>query len=95
MIASPNYIYAIYDGDGSAFNMAGPAGSAEIKHFFKAWLADNGRSDHQAFINNDIPAGGAFSGAEEIKTEEAAMFGARRGSRRMSTTIKPVIRLRI
>jgi hypothetical protein len=32
MIASPDYIYAIYDGDGSA----------EIEHFFEAWLADNG-----------------------------------------------------
>ena len=95
IVASPNYIYAIYDGDGSA----------EIKHFFKAWFADNGlnsnvtafdgRSDHQVFINNGIPAGGAFTGGEEIKTEEAAMFGGRRGSRRMSITIKPAIRLRI
>lgn len=42
MIASPDYIYAIYDGDGSAFNITGPAGSAEIEHFFEAWFADNG-----------------------------------------------------
>jgi Zn-dependent M28 family amino/carboxypeptidase len=24
MIASPNYVYAIYDGDGSPFNVSGP-----------------------------------------------------------------------
>lgn len=26
MIASPNFVYAIYDGDGSAFNLTGPPG---------------------------------------------------------------------
>lgn len=88
MIASPDYIYAIYDGDGSAFNMTGLAGSAEIEHFFEAWFSDNGlnstatvfygRSDYQAFIGNGIPAGGTFTGAEEIKTE-AAMFGGEAG----------------
>ena len=35
MIASPNYIYGIYDGDGSAFNQSGPAGSAEAEAFFE------------------------------------------------------------
>jgi carboxypeptidase Q len=90
MIASPNYIYAIYDGDGSAFNMTGPAGSAEIEHFFEAYFAANGpgsvptafdgRSDYQAFIDAGIPAGGTFTGAEEIKTEEEAVqFGGEAG----------------
>lgn len=55
--------------------MTGSAGSAEIKHFFKVWFADNGlnsivtafdgRLDHQAFINNGIPAGGAFTGDQD------------------------------
>lgn len=79
MIASPDYIYAIYDS----------GGSAEIEHFFEAWFADDGlnstatafygRSDYQAFIGNGIPAGGTFTGTEEIKTEEAAMFGGEAG----------------
>ena len=34
--------------------------------------AFSGRSDYQAFINTGIPAGGLFTGAEEIKTEEQA-----------------------
>ncbi|ORY10576.1 hypothetical protein BCR34DRAFT_485485 [Clohesyomyces aquaticus] len=90
MIASPNYIYAIYDGDGSAFNQTGPAGSAEIEHFFEDFFTANGenftatafdgRSDYLAFIDNGIPAGGTFTGAEEIKTEEEAkMFGGEAG----------------
>ena len=32
----------------------------------------DGRSDYFAFINNGIPAGGLFTGAEEVKTEEQA-----------------------
>ncbi|KAF2810845.1 peptidase [Mytilinidion resinicola] len=90
MIASPNYIYAVYDGDGSAFNQTGPAGSAEIEHFFEDYFDRNGpgsvptafdgRSDYQAFIDNGIPAGGTFTGAEEIKTaEEAGLFGGQAG----------------
>jgi Zn-dependent M28 family amino/carboxypeptidase len=30
----------------------------------------SGRSDYQAFIENDIPSGGLFTGAEVVKTEE-------------------------
>jgi Zn-dependent M28 family amino/carboxypeptidase len=41
--------------------------------------AFDGRSDYQAFIGNGIPAGGTFTGAEEIKTEEAAMFRGKAG----------------
>ncbi|KAF2688634.1 Zn-dependent exopeptidase [Lentithecium fluviatile CBS 122367] len=86
MIASPNYVYAIYDGDGSAFNETGPAGSAEIEHFFQRFFtskgenytatAFDGRSDYGPFLEINVPSGGTFTGAEEIKTEEdAAMFG--------------------
>jgi len=79
MIPLPNYIYAAYDGDGSV----------EIEHFSEAWFADNGldstatvfdgRSGYQAFIDNGIPAGGTFTSAEEIRTEEATMFGGEAG----------------
>jgi Zn-dependent M28 family amino/carboxypeptidase len=34
MMASPNYAFQIYDGDGSAFNLTGPAGSAEAEAEF-------------------------------------------------------------
>lgn len=86
MIASPNYANLIYDGDGSSFNISGPAGSAEIEALLQKFFDDqgiphvptafDGRSDYQAFIDNAIPAGGIFSGAEEVKTkEQARMFG--------------------
>ena len=40
----------------------------------------SGRSDYQAFIEADIPAGGLFTGAEEIKSEEqAAIWGGTAG----------------
>ncbi|KAF2204355.1 Zn-dependent exopeptidase [Delitschia confertaspora ATCC 74209] len=90
MIASPNFIYGIYDGDGSSYNMTGPAGSAEIEHFFERYFKSNrlpftatefnGRSDYQAFIDNGIPAGGTDTGADRVKTaEEAKIFGGTAG----------------
>ncbi|KAL2126909.1 hypothetical protein VTI74DRAFT_11635 [Chaetomium olivicolor] len=90
MIASPNFVYAIYDGDGSAFNLTGPAGSDTIEHDFEAFFkragkasvptAFNGRSDYAAFIENGIPSGGIFTGAEVLKTEEEAkLFGGQAG----------------
>ncbi|KAI0171479.1 hypothetical protein BJ166DRAFT_589542 [Pestalotiopsis sp. NC0098] len=90
MIASPNYINGIYDGDGSTFNVSGPAGSAELEKTFQEFFRSknttsvarefNGRSDYAAFIENGIPAGGIFTGAEQIKTaEEAFLFGGEAG----------------
>ncbi|KAI9368532.1 hypothetical protein BJX61DRAFT_213525 [Aspergillus egyptiacus] len=90
MIASPNYALMLYDGDGSAFNLTGPAGSGEIEKLFADYFASqgyptvetefDGRSDYEAFILNGIPAGGVFTGAEEVKTEEeAALFGGQAG----------------
>lgn len=80
MIASPNYAYLIYDGDGSAFNLTGPSGSAEIEKMFEDFYkaegkpfnatAFDGRSDYGPFLDNGIPAGGIFTGAEVPKTEE-------------------------
>jgi hypothetical protein len=34
MIGSPNYVRFIYDGDGSAFGLAGPEGSAAIEALY-------------------------------------------------------------
>ncbi|KAF9895356.1 Leucyl aminopeptidase yscIV [Aspergillus nanangensis] len=90
MIASPNYALMIYDGDGSSFNLTGPPGSAEIEHLFEDYYksrgqgfiptAFDGRSDYEAFILKGIPAGGVFTGAEQIKTEEqVALFGGEAG----------------
>ncbi|KAJ9658983.1 Leucyl aminopeptidase yscIV [Neophaeococcomyces mojaviensis] len=80
MIASPHYAYMIYDGDGSAFNLTGPAGSAEIESMFEDYYtaagktfnatAFDGRSDYGPFLDVGIAAGGIFTGAEEIKTDE-------------------------
>lgn len=41
-IASPNYVYGIYDGDGSAFNFSGPAGSDQIERDFEDFFKANG-----------------------------------------------------
>ncbi|KPI37306.1 putative leucine aminopeptidase 2 [Cyphellophora attinorum] len=86
MIASPNYGIFIYDGDGSGFNITGPPGSSEIEAGFEAFFtaagspylptAFDGRSDYGPFLENGIAAGGLFTGAEDIKSEEeAALFG--------------------
>lgn len=87
MVASPNYVRFVYDGDGSAFaGEGGPEGSAFIEWMLKDYFADqglataptafDGRSDYGPFIENGIPAGGLFTGAEGVKTEEeAGIFG--------------------
>ncbi|WP_341393903.1 M28 family peptidase [Arthrobacter sp. G119Y2] len=93
MLGSPNLVRFVYDGDGSAFpdsTAPRPVGSDEIERIFEEYFAGqelpsaptefSGRSDYSAFILNDIPAGGLFSGAEDIKTEEeAALFGGTAG----------------
>jgi Zn-dependent M28 family amino/carboxypeptidase len=90
MVGSPNAVNFVYDGDGDAFGQAGPEGSAEIEHVFNDYFtsqdvpfkptAFDGRSDYFGFINVGIPAGGLFTGAEGIKTdEEAAVFGGTAG----------------
>jgi Zn-dependent M28 family amino/carboxypeptidase len=92
MIASPNYIFMIYDGDESGFEapVVVPEGSIEIEDLFERYFTSvgepyddaefSGRSDYQAFINSGIPAGGLFTGAEEIKSEEqAAIWGGTAG----------------
>ncbi|KAL8845656.1 MAG: hypothetical protein Q9221_009182 [Calogaya cf. arnoldii] len=89
MIASSNYKYGIYDGDGDTFNVTGAPGSAEAEKLFQDYFTNdaglkwaptefNGRSDYAAFQDAGIPAGGLFTGAESLKTpEEVALFGGK------------------
>jgi Zn-dependent M28 family amino/carboxypeptidase len=90
MMASPNFAYQIYDGDGSAFNLTGPTGSAEAEHEFAKYFDSkglghteiefDGRSDYGPFLEAGIAAGGIACGAEKLKTEEEAkMFGGQAG----------------
>ena len=90
MIASPNYGLFIYDGDGSGFGLAGPDGSDDIEALFERYFAErsipseptafSGRSDYQAFINNGVPSGGLFTGAEVPKTaDQVAKWGGTAG----------------
>ncbi|MFC4005048.1 M28 family metallopeptidase [Prauserella oleivorans] len=92
MIGSPNAGYFVYDGDDSDGEGAGPGpyGSAQIEQAFTDALAErdietagrdfDGRSDYGEFIAVGIPAGGLFTGAEGIKTEEeAARWGGQAG----------------
>ena len=94
MVGSPNYIFMTQDADQSSFTPPWgqvPDGSIEIEDLFESFYtlrgepyddaAFDGRSDYQAFINNDIPAGGLFTGAEVPKTaEQAAIWGGTVGA---------------
>jgi len=91
MVGSPNFVRYVYDGDGSAFGEKGPNGSALVEKVFLDYFksqnlpvaptAFDGRSDYFGFINTGIPAGGLFTGAEDLKTaEEAAIFGGEAGA---------------
>lgn len=90
MIASPNYIIGVYDGDGSKFGSKGPEGSGPIEQLFHMFYGlygkgsveteFSGRSDYQAFALAGIAVGGTFTGAEAVKTkEEAKLFGGEEG----------------
>ena len=89
MVGSPNFVRFVYDGDGSAFGVTGPTGSARVEQVFLDYFASqglateptefDGRSDYFAFINNGIPAGGLFTGAEGIKTAAEAADLRRHG----------------
>ncbi|GAB3833635.1 M28 family metallopeptidase [Dactylosporangium cerinum] len=95
MVASPNYMFGVYDGDDSAAEGSGPgpAGSAQIEGLFEAFFASrgqstnaadfSGRSDYGPFIaaGVGIPAGGLFTGAEGIKTAaDVAKYGGVAGA---------------
>lgn len=92
MIASPNFIYGVYDADESTFEapVFVPEGSEALEDLFEAYYSIegipyedtefSGRSDYQAFIDVGIPASGLFTGAEVVKTEEQeAIWGGTAG----------------
>ncbi|MDT7787960.1 MAG: hypothetical protein QOF58_6379 [Pseudonocardiales bacterium] len=92
MVGSPNYFFGIYDGDDSSGTapVPIPPGSAQIEDVFEKFYAGrglpsedtefSGRSDYGPFIAVNIPAGGLFTGAEDIKTaEQASRYGGTAG----------------
>ena len=90
MIASPNFAYFIYDGDGSDFGLQGPPGSAAIERLFGEYYNLRGlpfegdqisfRSDYAQFFEDGIAFGGLFTGAEVVKSEEqASRYGGTAG----------------
>ena len=85
MVGSPNFVRFVYDGDLSDSvppPSGAPEGSAAIEEIFVDWFDSqglaseptefSGRSDYGPFIEAGIPAGGLFTGAEGIKTDEQA-----------------------
>ncbi len=90
MVGSPNFVRFVYDGDGDAFGTKGPTGSNVVEDVFVDYFesqglpteptAFDGRSDYFGFIENGIPAGGLFTGAEDIKSaEQQAIYGGTAG----------------
>ena len=86
MIGSPNHVFFVYDGDDSDATGAGPGPgrSDEIEKTFERYFdwrglptkgTDfDGRSDYGPFMDEGIAAGGLFTGAEGVKTEEEAVL---------------------
>ena len=90
MVASGNGILGVYDGDGSEFGLTGPPGSAEAEQLYEEYFESqglplvptefSGRSDYGPFLDVNIPSGGLFTGADDIKTErEVELFGGTAG----------------
>jgi Zn-dependent M28 family amino/carboxypeptidase len=90
MVGSPNFVRFVYDGDGSAFGLAGPDGSGAIENLFNTFYADRNlafeptqidfRSDYAAFFDNGIPFGGLFTGADGVKTaDQVLVYGGTAG----------------
>ena len=87
IIASPNYVFFILDGDNSdGLSVPAPAGSDQIEYLFEHYYTQAGfpfkgspilgGSDYDAFFLRDIPIGGIFTGSNGIKTdEEVALWG--------------------
>jgi Zn-dependent M28 family amino/carboxypeptidase len=95
MVASPNYVFMVYDGDESGWaaptGVPIPDGSIAIEDLFESYYTwagvpyddaqFSGRSDYQAFIQNGVPAGGLFTGAEVVKTAaQAEIWGGTAGA---------------
>ena len=96
MMGSPNFGRFIYDGDFSDSDPPASApdenpGAVRIEQDFEDYFdsqglateptAFDGRSDYKSFQDFGIPAGGLFSGAEDVKTaEQAVKFGGTAGT---------------
>jgi Zn-dependent M28 family amino/carboxypeptidase len=82
MLGSPNFMFGIYDGKTANNNTPASAlpGSNTITDLFKNWFEQqnlpwnytdfSGRSDYGPFLAEGIVAGGLFSGADGIKSQE-------------------------
>ena len=90
MVGSPNFVRFVYDGDASDTASLASTGSGVVEDVFLDYFASqslaaeptafDGRSDYDAFISVGIPAGGLFTGAEDVKTaEQAAIYGGTAG----------------
>ena len=92
MIASPNGVQFVFDGDNSdgVGAGAGPEGSAQLERDINDFLDRKGqahegtdftgRSDYGPFVEAGIPSGGTDTGAEGIKTPaQAETFGGEAG----------------
>ncbi len=86
MVGSPNFARFVYDGS----DPAAPAGSSAIEDLFNGYFAGrglafeptpfDGRSDYGPFIATGIPAGGLFTGAEDIKrADQVPLYGGTAG----------------
>lgn len=93
MIASPNFVYTVYDANESTFvaPVDVPEGSEAIEALFASYFTAlrlpyddsefSGRSDYEAFIYNGIPSGGLFTGAEGVKSaQQVALWGGTEGA---------------
>ena len=90
MVGSPNPGWFVYDGDASDTASAGSTGSGVVEDVFVDFFASigrateptafDGRSDYDAFVAAGIPAGGLFTGAEDLKTAaQVAKWGGTAG----------------
>jgi Zn-dependent M28 family amino/carboxypeptidase len=86
MVGSPNPGWFVYDGDASDTASTGSTGSGVVEDVFVDFFeligreteptAFDGRSDYDAFVAVGIPAGGLFTGAEDLKTaDQVAKWG--------------------
>jgi Zn-dependent M28 family amino/carboxypeptidase len=82
MLGSPNYMFGIYDGRTARNTTPSAAlpGSNKITALYRDWFIQqnlpwdytdfSGRSDYGPFLAEGIVAGGLFSGADDMKTQE-------------------------
>lgn len=86
MIGSPNFIRGVYNGSSDS-----NTGSHTVQNLFNKYYASqsiavtptpfSGRSDYGPFLAAGIPAGGLFTGAEEVKTmSQRTTFGGLAGA---------------